>query len=69
MITNLMKERKKAMDFLAGDPKITLQDGRVNVHPSIEKEELIESQERKKETTLIQNPRLRTEAYLKSIGK
>jgi len=66
---DLEEERKKALDFLAGRPNITLENTRATVRPVKESLDVIESQERMKEIKKIENPRLKTEAYLKQIGK
>lgn len=66
---NLETERKKALDFLAGRGNVSLDVGRPTVPSAKETEEVIVSQERKNEREKILNPRLRTEAYLKQIGK
>ena len=67
--TDLDVERKKALDFLAGQPDVKLEDTRIPVRPDKEKLDVIVSQERKNEKPEIVNPRLKTEAYLKEIGK
>jgi len=67
--TDLDVERKKAHAFLAGDPHVRLEERRVSVRPVKETEDVIVSQERKNEKKMIENPRLKTEAYLKQIGK
>jgi len=66
---DLETERKKALDFLAGKPDIKLEDRRPTVPSAKESEDVIVSKERKNELKEILNPRLRTEAYLKQIGK
>jgi len=66
---NLEAERKKVLDFLAGRPDVKLEGTRMPVRPVKEDTEMIVSQERKKEIKEIKNPRLKTEAYLKQIGK
>jgi len=66
---NLELERKKAQDFLRGDPHVTIEPIRPSVRSAIEKEDVIVSQERKNGKMEIENPRLKTEAYLKQIGK
>lgn len=68
-IIDLDAERKKALDFLAGDPHVSLEARREAVRPDKETEDVIVSQERTNEKVKIVNPRLRTEAYLKKIGK
>lgn len=69
MVDFIDVERKKALDFLAQDPHVTLEPRRDTVRPVKENEGVIERPERKKEKVEIINPRLRTEAYLKQIGK
>lgn len=66
---NLEREKRKALDFLAGDPHVFLEAKREAVRPDKEKMDVIESQERKEVIPEIKNPRLKTEAYLKQIGK
>ena len=68
-MVSLEKERRKARDFLRGDPHVTIEPIRPSVRSTIETEEVIVSQERKNEIEKIKNPRLKTEAYLKQIGK
>jgi len=69
MVTNIELERKKAYAYLAGDPHISLKERRDTVR--LDKEKLEGEKERKKEKAVkeIKNPRLRTEAYLRKIGK
>lgn len=68
-MTNIELERKKALDFLRGDPHVKLDLGRPSV--PVDKELNEGENERKKVTETVEekNPRLRTEAYLKKIGK
>lgn len=68
-MTDLELERKKVLDFLRGDPHVKLDLGRPTVPEVKEKNE--GENERKKVTKVVEekNPRLRTEAYLKKIGK
>ena len=66
---DLEVERKKALDFLAGRSDVKLENTPVPVRPDKESMDVIGSQERKNEKQKIVNPRLRTEAYLRQIGK
>ena len=68
-MTNIEIERKKARDFLAGDPKVTMEEIREAVPIDKERTKVIESQEKKTPLNKIKNPRLKTEAYLQQIGK
>lgn len=65
----LDEELSKARAFLVGDPHVKLEDRQVPVRPDKETEEVIGSQERMKAIIEMENPRLKTEAYLKQIEK
>ena len=67
--TSIDVERKKALDFLAGDPHVTLTPGRIPVRPDKEKNEGEKERLKEKVVAEEKNPRLKTEAYLKQIGK
>jgi len=62
-------ERKKALDFLAGDPHVKLEPTREPVPVDTRKNEGENERLKEKVVKKIKNPRLRTEAYLKQIGK
>lgn len=69
MAPNLETERRKALDFLAGRADVKLEKIPPTVRSDKETEDVIVSQEKKEVIKEIINPRLRTEAYLKEIGK
>jgi len=65
---NLEAERKKALDFLAGDPNVKVEVVRTTVRPGLERTERNEEGQKEKEEKRELTPRKKTEQYLKSIG-